>query len=216
MIFEDADTSGLEPDARLTAMWLWTLAGTRATEETATDVDPQESETNDIEEVESAGRYVLEFDAARKIAQGLGARLDELATLVAVSGPTARLLAVSERAGVLLAGDASPKPLTRRSRGDRQSEMFSVEAGSDQPAATQTDRPPEAARTTLDRLHQAMLLFATGRGDALRRFLVDGGVGLQAALWRLAQALAALYPPGSEEKRWVEGVLAKKRSMGFG
>ena len=25
MIFKDADASGLEPDARLTAMWLWTL-----------------------------------------------------------------------------------------------------------------------------------------------------------------------------------------------
>ena len=25
LIFEDADAAGLEPDARLTAMWLWTL-----------------------------------------------------------------------------------------------------------------------------------------------------------------------------------------------
>ena len=27
MIFDDADAAGLEPDARLTAMWLWTLGG---------------------------------------------------------------------------------------------------------------------------------------------------------------------------------------------
>ena len=27
LIFKDADASGLEPDARLTAMWLWTLGG---------------------------------------------------------------------------------------------------------------------------------------------------------------------------------------------
>ena len=27
MIFEDADAAGLESDARLTAMWLWTLGG---------------------------------------------------------------------------------------------------------------------------------------------------------------------------------------------
>ena len=26
LIFKDADASGLEPDARLTAMWLWTRA----------------------------------------------------------------------------------------------------------------------------------------------------------------------------------------------
>src|SRR6185295_5924368 len=25
LVFKDADTSGFEPDARLTAMWLWTL-----------------------------------------------------------------------------------------------------------------------------------------------------------------------------------------------
>jgi hypothetical protein len=78
------------------------------------------------------------------------------------------------------------------------------------------DRVPEAAGTTLDRLHQAMLLFASGRSEALRHFLVDAGVGQQVALWRLAQALAALYPVGSEEKRWVEGVLARKRGLGFG
>src|ERR1700676_1629380 len=28
-IFRDADASGLEPDARLTAMWLWTLGGAK-------------------------------------------------------------------------------------------------------------------------------------------------------------------------------------------
>ena len=37
------------------------------------------------------------IDAARKIAQGLGARLDHLASLIAVSGATARLLNVGER-----------------------------------------------------------------------------------------------------------------------
>jgi putative DNA methylase len=33
--------------------------------------------------------------------------------------------------------------------------------------------------------------------------------------WRLAQALAALYPKHADEKRWVEGVLARKKSLGF-
>lgn len=218
MIFEDADTSGLEPDARLTAMWLWTLAGGRADHEVTSDGDGEDGDaTSEVEDVDAgASRYVLEFDAARKIAQGLGARLDELGTLIAVSGPTARLLAVSERAVVLLTGDASAQPLSRRGRGERQGEMFAIDAGNEPASATHVDRPPEAARTTLDRLHQAMLLFATGRSDALQKFLVDDGVGMQAALWRLAQALAALYPPGSDEKRWVEGVLAKKRGMGFG
>lgn len=75
---------------------------------------------------------------------------------------------------------------------------------------------PSAGATTLDRLHQAMLLFATGRPDALKRFLVDDGVGRQAQLWSLAQALSALYPKGTDEKRWVDGVLARKKGLGFG
>ena len=44
------------------------------------------------------GGFVLEFDAARKIAQGLGAHLEDLGSLVEVSGETARLLPVAERA----------------------------------------------------------------------------------------------------------------------
>ena len=215
MIFEDADTSGLEPDARLTAMWLWTLAG-GPTGDSANDADAEDVDAaSDVEDAD-AGRYVLAFDAARKIAQGLGARLDELDTLIAVTGPTARLLVVAERGGVLLGGDASTKPMARRGRGTRQGEIFPAGPAGYQVSPADADRPPEPARTTLDRLHQAMLLFASGRGDALRRFLVDASVGAQPMLWRLAQALAALYPPGSDEKRWVEGVLARKRGMGFG
>jgi hypothetical protein len=71
------------------------------------------------------------------------------------------------------------------------------------------------AQTVLDRVHQAMLLFAKGRSDALKRFLVDDGIGKQSRFWKLAQSLSALYPPGTEEKRWVDGVLARKKGLGF-
>ena len=50
--------------------------------------------------------------------------------------------------------------------------------------------------TTLDRVHQAMILFAAGRGEALKRFVVEDGVGQDGKFWRLAQALSALYPAG--------------------
>lgn len=60
-----------------------------------------------------------------------------------------------------------------------------------------------------------MLLFAAGRGEALKRFLVEEGVGQDQRLWRLAQALSALYPPHTDQKRWVEGVLARKKGLGL-
>ena len=34
-------------------------------------------------------------------------------------------------------------------------------------------------------------------------------------LWNLDQSLSALYPAGSEERRWVEGVLTRKKSLGM-
>ena len=69
--------------------------------------------------------------------------------------------------------------------------------------------------TILDRLHQSMILFGAGRGEALRRFLVEDGAGRDQRLWRLAQALSALYPSGTDEKRWVDGVLARKKGLGL-
>ena len=74
---------------------------------------------------------------------------------------------------------------------------------------------PRAGSITLDRVHQSMLLFGSGRGDALKRFLVGEGVGTPASFWKLAQSLAALYPGGTDERRWVEGVLARKKGLEF-
>jgi len=44
---------------------------------------------------------------------------------------------------------------------------------------------------------------------------VDEGVGRDQRFWRLAQAFSALYPSGTDEKRWVDGVLARKKGLGF-
>jgi hypothetical protein len=74
---------------------------------------------------------------------------------------------------------------------------------------------PRIGESALDRVHQSMILFGAGRGDALKRYLVDDGVGRDDQFWRLAQALSALYPAGTDEKRWVDGVLARKKGLGF-
>jgi putative DNA methylase len=74
---------------------------------------------------------------------------------------------------------------------------------------------PGLGHTTLDRVHQSMLLFAAGRGEALKRFLVEESAGRDERFWRLAQALSALYRANTDEKRWVDGVLARKKGLGF-
>jgi putative DNA methylase len=74
---------------------------------------------------------------------------------------------------------------------------------------------PHKGETVLDRVHQSMILFGAGRGEALKRFLVNDGAGRDDRFWRLAQAFSALYPSWTDEKRWVDGVLARKKSLGF-
>ena len=74
---------------------------------------------------------------------------------------------------------------------------------------------PSPGSTALDRVHQAMILFGAGRGEAMKRFLVDDGAGTDGRFWKLAQSLSALYPRGTDEKRWVDGVLARKKGLGL-
>jgi hypothetical protein len=74
---------------------------------------------------------------------------------------------------------------------------------------------PLKGETVLDQVHQAMILFASGRSEALKSFLVEEGVGTDQRFWQLAQALSALYPKSTDEKRWVDGLLGRKKGLGF-
>jgi hypothetical protein len=223
MIFKDADAAGLEPDARLTAMWLWTLGtvapsgnGNGSTSEVASDESEDE---NTGGSAAKDGGFVLEFDAARKIAQGLGIHLEKSPNVVEVKGDKARLLPVSERTKYLFGKEAADAPATKRKpkRKDTQLSLFEAlkEADADTSAETPELKAPKPGSTVLDRVHQAMILFAAGRGEALKRFLVEEGIGKDGRFWKLAQSLSALYPPGFDEKRWVDGVLARKKSLGL-
>ncbi|RLB28252.1 MAG: DUF1156 domain-containing protein [Deltaproteobacteria bacterium] len=205
MIFEGADVTGFEEDARLTAMWLWTIS-----------TGGNGGRNGEGEAVASTG-YILEYDAARKIAQGLGAHLERLSDLVEIKGHKARLLPVSERSPYLFGKKSAQVPKGKRGKKDKQMKlgfMAALEEAEEQAGLDERFMPSEG-KTVLDRLHQSMLLFAAGRGEALKRFLVEEGVGRDQRFWSLAQALSALYPANVDEKRWVDGVLARKKSLGF-
>jgi adenine-specific DNA methylase len=237
-IFGAADATGFEEDARLTAIWFWTL---KAAEN-----------GNGTEKPTSAGRskamsgFALEYDAVRKLAQGLGvdlARVSQPGGIVVIKGNVATLnrVAVRERylIGVQLSlfGDAVSPPSRRR--GDPKATMKAVgqrrlhlmdpepslEYNPDRPYLPGLE-PPEDSRTLLqrmyengstklDRLHQAMLLHARGQTALLRPFLHETRSGQDTRFWTLANVLSALYPANTDEKRWVDGVLARKKGLGF-
>jgi adenine-specific DNA methylase len=215
MIFAGAETTGLEADGRLTAMWLWTLA--RSTLSSHTDSEHETDDTGlegeESERPERVQGFLLEYDAARKIAQGLGARLEGLEHVVELKGDSARLLSVAERSTYLFGKPEAPpaKQVPRKKQGSLFIEL------SDDTEDLRGDQANTVAagKSILDRVHQAMLLFGSGRGEAVKTFLLEQGVGRQAQFWGLAQSLSALYPTGTNEKRWVDGVLSRKKGFGF-
>jgi putative DNA methylase len=218
MIFTGADTSGFEEDARLTAMWLWTVnaGNTDANNGQSADEEQVDEESEAGAKKTMTTGFILEYDAARKIAQGLGAHLEDLSSLVEVAGNKARLLPVGERARHLFGKDEGHVTATKKKKNIPQLDLFKVLEEVDGEETISGEAIVERhGKTVLDRIHQSMILFAAGRSEALKRFLVEEGVGRDQRFWSLAQALSALYPTQTSEKRWVDGVLARKKGLGF-
>ena len=213
----------LEEDSRLTALFLWTMQS--AAESPSSDGGEDESEDADEEDEEDEAPrrrltgFSLPFDVTRRFAQPLGIHLDDWESrIIETKKGVVRLLSVAER-GKQLFGDSgaaavademeavanlSPQlslfpeePPTVRGRARRRQRSASTTTG---------DTELTLSATTLDRVHAAMLLQASGRSQALRNLLRAEQEGGPEFL-RLANALTALYPRGSEEKRLLDAML---------
>lgn len=213
----DAATGALEEDARLTALFLWTLQSTEPPQENG----KKEEEENDEEAIAklAASGFSLPFDVVRRIAQPMGIDLDTWTDrIIDQEKGVVRLLPVADRAKALFGEDGARAAATwieSDSGGDLQGILFpGVEAdpkrkgrGRGKEAIIGGDaeiQSPDA--TTLDRVHAAMLLQASGQANALRTLLrteQDRGPDFL----RLANALSALFPMGCEEKRLLDAML---------
>ncbi len=220
----------LEEDARLTALFLWTLQSTELEAVGENDADSEEDEAEDDEDQEAQSRgkkkgLSLIFDVVRRFAQPLGIHLSqwEGRTIETHKG-IVRLLPVSERAKKLFGEEgaqAVAERLERSPAGTAQLSLFGARAGGEAPEVKGRGRgrgkkrgaevPDEVlgARreaTTLDRVHAAILLQAAGRANALRALLAAEQQRGPDFL-RLANALSALYPKDCEEKRLLDAML---------
>jgi putative DNA methylase len=214
----------LEEDARLTALFLWTLQS--APVAVAAGGEDAEEEAEDEEEEDSGGGrkkkgYTLVFDVVRRFAQPLGIHLPEWeGRILETKKGVVRLLPVAERARQLF-GDAGAEAVAERLErpaGPVQGLLFPEAAPSSAPrvrgrarraaqSAANTPSPPARREpTTLDRVHAAMLLQAGGKANALRSLLHEEQQRGPDFL-RLANALSALYPRDSEEKRLLDAML---------
>ena len=219
-----AQAGALEEDARLTALFLWTLQAT--TSEKVQDAGNGEGaladDADEDDEGASGGKakgFSLVFDVVRRFAQPMGIDLDVwTGRIIGQKKGVVRLLPVAERAKDLFGQDgaraaadwfesdpgaslqqalfpeldAAPEPAIRR-RGkkvilDGDAELQSLDA------------------TTLDRIHAAMLLQASGHANALRA-LIGAEQDRGPEFLQLANALSALYPQGCNEKRLLDAML---------
>jgi hypothetical protein len=217
----------LEEDARLVALFLWTLQSTASTNgagETA-DEDEEPEEAVDDEDEDEGGSsarkakgYTLVYDVVRRFAQPLGIHLEDWEhRIIETKKGSVRLLPVSERARQLFGEDgahAAADQLERPAASPQLSLFPEVQAemkprrGRKKVVVTASDDAIAERRsaTTLDRVHAAMLLQSSGRANALRALLA-AEVERGPEFLRLANALSALYPRESEEKRLLDAML---------
>ncbi len=222
----------LEEDARLTALFLWTLQATDTTETNGQQTIELEDEAEDGEEDEAPASdkkkpgFTLIFDVVRRFAQPLGIHLQEWeGRIIETSKGVVRLLPLRERsqqlfgeAGAGVAADrieAAPRgavqldldllPDTGQDASVAPPVRGRARARGRKNVADDALRPRREA-TTLDRVHAAMLLHAAGRTDALRA-LLTAEIHRSPDFLRLANSLSMLYPKDSEEKRRLVAML---------
>jgi adenine-specific DNA methylase len=218
----------LEEDARLTALFLWTLQSTNGGDgQNESDPGADDGDAIDEDEDEDSAPkgkskgYSLVFDVVRRFAQPLGIQLQKWeGRIIETKKGVVRLLAVSERAEQLFGedgADAVAEWIIADRAHDLQLALFPGTAQAPRPRSRATRRKAlidpgdleirtDREATTLDRVHAAMLLQASGQTNALRS-LIKAEQERGPGFLRLANALSALYPKGSEEKRLLDAML---------
>ena len=206
----------LEEDARLTALFLWTLQSTDVPDRK--DKKPAKDDDETVAKATPRG-FSLPFDVVRRCAQPMGIDLDAwTGRIIGQEKGAVRLLPVAERAKELFGTDgagATADWIESEPGRAVQLTLFPELAASRRPGTPRRrgqsllDGDPELQAinaTTLDRLHAGMLLQANGHANALRT-LVAAEQDRGPDFLRLANALSALYPRASHEKRLLDAML---------
>jgi putative DNA methylase len=221
-------TNALEEDARLTALFLWTQGATSPTAEKSKaksaefDEEPEvEDDEEDAPKKKSKGGFTLPFDVVRRFAQPLGIHLPEWEKrIIDTDKGVVTLLSVKDRARQLFGEDGASAFASEIEDNPIKSMQMSLFAEVETAPKVRGRRKSKKdgdisfnekrEATTLDRLHAAMLLQKGGQTTALRA-LLQAESERGSDFMRLANALTALYPRESEEKRLLDALLVNVR-----
>lgn len=221
----------LEEDSRLTALFLWTLQSTNGDEVKSEKEKGKSKEDDEVIEVDDdedelpKGKqkgFSLVFDVVRRFAQPLGIHLQAWeGRIIETKKGVVRLFPISERAKQLFGEDGAQAIADRIESSPEGSVQLTLFAGSEEGSVpeikgrgrqkkgvmvSEESLKEHRGATTLDRVHAAMLLQASGRANALRA-LLKAEQDRSPDFLRLANALSALYPKTSEEKRLLDAML---------
>lgn len=223
-------SGALEEDARLTALFLWTLQSTNGDShpDSLSEREGEDPSGEDEEEAAARGKsrgYSLIFDVVRRFAQPLGIHLPEWeGRIIETKKGVVRLLSVTERAEQLFGREGAEAVAAELEKSPERARQLSLFPPKEEDTAVRLrssgKRRTRAASstisddalgtrreaTTLDRVHAAMLLQKSGRANALRA-LLKAEQERGPDFFRLANALSALYPKGTEEKRLLDAML---------
>jgi len=227
----------LEEDSRLTALFLWALQGTQeqgrtdqaydrqptkdadsAVRDAPASPEPDEEREEAVAKATAKG-FQLPFDVVRRFSQPMGIDLDHwTGRVIAQEKGVVRLLPVAERAKELFGEDSAASAADWIETGPNEGQQAALfpelveqwqappggRVGVAQLGADAVRHPPGV--TALDRVHAAMLLQSGGHANALRTLILAEQERAPDFL-RLSNALSALYPRGSREKRLLDAML---------
>ncbi len=205
-------TGTLEEDARLTALFLWTLQSTESSQKASDAKEEDGFQKNTLK------GFTLPFDVVRRFAQPMGIDLNAwTGSIIALDKGIVRLLPVIKRDKDLFGKDgidSTAEWIEHDRKGNTQTSLFpeldtefAPEKHHSRKKITEEDLEFQSDRTTvLDRVHAAMLLQTSGHTDALRTF-IDSEMNRGPEFLHLANALSALYPRGCQEKRLIDAML---------
>ncbi len=227
----------LEEDARLTALFLWTLQATNGNSEgkskkakgKSEEIEEVEEEVDEDEEDSLKSKkksgFSLVFDVVRRFAQPLGIQLPEWeGRIIETEKGVVRLLSVTERAKQLFGEEtahAFAERFERSPHGNIQMSLFQQKEETLPPDIKGRDRKgtkktslalsEEAAKkhkgATTLDRVHASMLLQSSGQTNALRALLKAEQDRGPDFLRLANSLSALYPKGSDEKRLLDAML---------
>jgi len=227
-VMESQELGAVDAPTAFYVLWKWTYevleripASAAVENEEAEEISGEEGEEVNVSAGRSTngpgGRVKVPFDDARKLAQAVGAEVDELMKhggILQKDKEYVRLLGPEERRAYFFpqapryrdhAARTLAQPYLAEELAPRMS--FSVNGH-----ARYAPEHPSHARslTIIDGLHMAVRLWADHQQELLNEFLEKSGMGSQETFWRVAQSLSNLLPLQSREKQLLDGLLGRR------